>query len=92
MLNYSQALNALREELIAFKIGLHNFGYILDDALSSLTRWLILAALILPKVLQKVLPWWVETGQDAGSHTSIRADDLLRIWASGFYGDNDQRN
>ena len=33
MLNYSQALNALREELVAFKIGLHNFGFILDDAL-----------------------------------------------------------
>ena len=54
-LNYSQALNALREELIAFKIGLHNFGYILDDALSSLTRGLIPAALIPPEVLQKVL-------------------------------------
>ena len=55
MLNYSQALNALREELIAFKIGLHNFGYILDDALSSLTRGLIPASLIPPEVLQKVL-------------------------------------
>ena len=55
MLNYSQALNALREELIAFKIGLHNFGYILDEAFSSLTRGLFPATLIPPEVLKKVL-------------------------------------
>ena len=54
MLNYSQALNTLRGELIAFQIGLNNIGYILDHALSSLTRGLIPATLIPPEVLQKV--------------------------------------
>ena len=34
-------------------------------------------------------PWWFETRQEARSPTSIRADDLQRSWASGFYGDND---
>ena len=35
---------------------------------------------------------WFETEQDASSHTSIRADDLLRIRASGFSGDNERGN
>ena len=46
MLKYSQAFKSLRVKLIAFKVWLHNFGYILDEALSSLTKALIPAALI----------------------------------------------
>ena len=53
-LNYSQALNALREAVNAFKIWLHNFEYILDDALPSLTSGIFPATQIPPVLLQKV--------------------------------------
>ena len=34
--NNTEAMTALRSELIAYKVGLHNYGYVLDNALSSL--------------------------------------------------------
>ena len=55
MTNFTQTMLALRAELAAFKVGLHNFGYILDDALSSLARGYIPATLVPPKVLRQVL-------------------------------------
>ena len=36
--NHTQTLDLIRSELMAFKMAVHNFGYILDDPLSSLTR------------------------------------------------------
>ena len=41
--------------MAAFKVGLHNFGYILDDALSSLARGYIPATIVPPKILRQVL-------------------------------------
>ena len=55
MTNFTQTMLALRAELAAFKVGLHNFGYILDDALSRLARGYIPATLVPPKVLRQVL-------------------------------------
>ena len=46
MTNFTQTLLALRAELAAFKVGLHNFGYILDDALSTLARGYIPVTLV----------------------------------------------
>ena len=40
---------------MAFKMAVHNFGYILDDALSSLTRGYIPATLVPPEVLTSIL-------------------------------------
>ena len=36
--NHSQTMHSIRAELTAFKMAVHNYGYILDDALSSLTQ------------------------------------------------------
>ena len=55
MLNELQVLNALREKLIAFKIGLHSSGYIFEDALTSLTRRIIPATLMQPEMLHRIL-------------------------------------
>ena len=42
-------------ELTAFKVALHNFGYVLDDALGSLAQGHIPATLIPPEVLLQLL-------------------------------------
>ena len=55
MTNFTKTMLALRAELAAFKVELHNFGYILDDALSSLARGFVPAKHVSPKVLQQVL-------------------------------------
>ena len=53
--NHSQTLDTIRAELIAFKMAVHNYGYIMDDALSSLTRGYIPATLVPSEVLTKIL-------------------------------------
>ena len=39
----------MRAELIACKMAAHNYGYVLDDALSSLTRGYVTATLVPPE-------------------------------------------
>ena len=53
--NHSATFDTIRAELIAFKMAVHNYGYILDDALSSLTRGYIPATLVPPEVLTSIL-------------------------------------
>ncbi|XP_075253164.1 uncharacterized protein LOC142344967 [Convolutriloba macropyga] len=53
--SHGKVLNALSEEIIAFKIVLHNFEYLLDGDLSSVSRGLIPATMIPPEVLQRIL-------------------------------------
>ena len=54
-LKYSTVIANHSAELIAFKMAVHNYGYILDDALSSLTRGYIPATLVPPEVLKSIL-------------------------------------
>ena len=53
--NHTQTLDLIRSELIAFKMAVHIFGYIWDDALSSLTQGYIPATLVPPEVLTSIL-------------------------------------
>ena len=53
--NFSDHMTAIRLELIAYKVALHNFGYVLDHALGSLAQGHIPATLIPPEVLLQVL-------------------------------------
>ena len=53
--NHSATFDTIRAELIAFKMAVHNYEYILDDALSSLTRGYIPATLVPPEVLTIIL-------------------------------------
>ena len=53
--NFSDHMTAINFELIAYKVALHNFGYVLADALRSLAQGHILATLIPPEVLLQVL-------------------------------------
>ena len=46
---------AVRDELVTFKMGLHTFGYILSDALTTLTRGIIPASLISLETLLKAI-------------------------------------
>ena len=53
--NFSNHITAIRLKLIAYKVALHNFGYVLDDALGSLAQGHIPATWIPPEVLLQVL-------------------------------------
>ena len=52
--NFSDHMTAIRLELTAYKVALHNFGYVLDNALGSLAQGHIPATLIPPEVLLQV--------------------------------------
>ena len=53
--NHSQTLATIRAELIAYKMAVHNYGYILDDALSALARGFVPATLVPPEVMTDIL-------------------------------------
>ena len=53
--NFSDHMTAIKLELIAYKVALHSFGYVLDGALGSLAQGHIPATLIPPEVLLQVL-------------------------------------
>ena len=53
--NHSQTLGTIHAELIAYKMAVHNYGYILDHALSALARGLVPATLAPPEVLTDIL-------------------------------------
>ena len=55
MMNHTQYFDTLLAEILDYQVGLHNFGYVLDDALAALAKGFIPAALIPPKALLKVL-------------------------------------
>ena len=55
LVNHTEAMTALRSEMIAYKVGLHSYGYALDDALSSLAIGNIPATLIPLEVLRNIL-------------------------------------
>lgn len=75
--NHSRLMTSIGEELIAFKTGLHNFGYILDDALGSLTRGFIPSSLIPPEVLRKVI---------GATHVEGMQEAIPRSELSSYYG------
>ena len=53
--NHSQTLGTIPAELIAYKMAVHNYGYILDDTLSALARGFVPATLVPPEVLTDIL-------------------------------------
>ena len=55
IVNFTQVMQTLKAELVAYKIGLHNFGYILYDALNSLANGRLPATLVRPDALRKML-------------------------------------
>ena len=75
--NHSQTLETIRAELIAFKMAVHNYGYILDDALSSLTRGYIPATLVPLGVLTKILD---------GIHLDKMQEAIPRTELMTYYG------
>ena len=54
LVNHTEAMTALHSELIAYEVGLHIYGYVLDNALSSLAIGYIPATLIPPEVLRNI--------------------------------------
>ena len=77
LVNHTEAMTALRSELIAYKVGLHNYGYVLDDALSSLALGYIPATLIPPEVLRNILD---------GLHRDKMQEAIPRSELMTYYG------
>ena len=77
LLNHTKFFDTLLTELLDYQVGLHNFGTKLDDALASLTKGFILATLVPPEALLKLL-------------NIIRVDGMQeaipRAELSAFYG------
>ena len=71
---FTQAMLALRAKLAAFKIGRHNFGFILDDALRSLAGGYIPTSFVPQKFRDRFL-------RDSNSTTcTIPHSDLMTYY------------
>ena len=74
--NHSQTLGTIRAELIAYKMAVHNYGYILDDALSALARGFVPATLVPPEVLTDNLD---------GTHLDMMQEAIPRTELMTYY-------
>ena len=77
LVNHTKLFDTLLTELLDYQVGLHNFVYILDDALASLTKGFIPATLVPPEALLNFL-------------NNIRVDGMQeaipRAELSAYYG------
>ena len=74
--NFTTLIQSWKSEMVAYKVGLYNFGNVLDDALNSLANGRLPATLVQPEQLLKML----EGLQLRDVHESIPRKDFLTYY------------